>query len=295
MANENPLVSIIIPTYNRSHTILRSVNSVLHQTYRNFEIIIVDDGSTDNTEKLIMNLNSTQIKYIKHSINKGAAAARNTGVIAAKGEYIAFQDSDDEWHPDKLRKQIDIFQNLSLDVGMIYTDMWRIHNKKKYYFSSPHIMPEDGIIYNKALNDYLAGIGLATAIIRREVFSKIGYFDNNFPRLIDYEFFVRLSKNYKFFHIRDPLVLYYYTKASITDNKKALLIARINFFLKYFSDIIKSRECISNNFVMIGEALIYCNYFKKAVKFYYLALKINPKNKNVIKPLKKALKIKKVF
>ena len=114
MPEKNPTVSIIIPTYNRAHLIGRAIQSVLNQTYQNFEIIVVDDGSTDNTEEMIKEFqkHDKRIKYIRHEKNRGGAAARNTGIKVARGEYIAFQDSDDEWLPEKLEKQMDVFQRI---------------------------------------------------------------------------------------------------------------------------------------------------------------------------------------
>ena len=95
-------ISVIIPTYNREHTILNSVKSVLNQTYQNFEIIVVDDGSSDNTIDLLKKLNSDKIKVIVNETNKGAPYSRNRGIDLATGEYIAFQDSDDIWFEKKL-------------------------------------------------------------------------------------------------------------------------------------------------------------------------------------------------
>ena len=98
-------ISVIIPTYNRGESIIDSINSVLKQTYHNLEIIIIDDGSTDNTEFLISNLNDDRIKYVKLNKNKGANFARNEGIKIASGKYITFQDSDDLYHLDKIERQ----------------------------------------------------------------------------------------------------------------------------------------------------------------------------------------------
>ena len=98
-------ISVIIPTYNRAKSIIDSINSVLKQTYHNLEIIIIDDGSTDNTESLISNLNDDRIKYVKLNENKGANFARNEGIKIASGKYITFQDSDDLYHLDKIERQ----------------------------------------------------------------------------------------------------------------------------------------------------------------------------------------------
>ena len=109
------LISVIIPTYNRAHLIKRSAESVLNQTYKNIELIIVDDGSTDNTKEVIDSIKDERIVYIKQE-NQGCCAARNKGIDTAKGKYIAFQDSDDVWHLDKLEKQIQILKENNVDV-----------------------------------------------------------------------------------------------------------------------------------------------------------------------------------
>ena len=102
MQNE-PLVSVIIPTYNRRNTILASVNSVLNQTFKNIELIVVDDCSTDDTISILEQINDKRLKIIRHSKNKGQNAARNTGIKASTGEYIAHHDSDDIWRLNKLK------------------------------------------------------------------------------------------------------------------------------------------------------------------------------------------------
>ncbi len=102
--NKSPLVSVILPTYNRGKLVSKSINSVLNQSYNNFELIIVDDGSTDQTEKIINSFNDNRIVYLKHNYNKHASAARNTGIAKSKGEFIAFLDDDDQWLPKKIRK-----------------------------------------------------------------------------------------------------------------------------------------------------------------------------------------------
>ena len=122
MTDLTPKVSIILPTYNRAYIIEKGINSLLNQTYQDFEIIIVDDGSTDNTEEIIKKLQEKdkRIKYIKLKTNKGAATARNIGIKAARGEYIAFQDSDDEWMHEKLEKQVKVLDTSSKEV-VVYT------------------------------------------------------------------------------------------------------------------------------------------------------------------------------
>lgn len=130
--NKNPTVSVIIPTYNRAHLVGRAIQSVLNQTYKDFELIIVDDGSTDNTEDIIKKYQKKdeRIKYIRRKKNKGGSVARNTGINAAIGEYIAFLDSDDEWLTEKLERQMKVFKSTSSEVGVVYSGFFRINDRR---------------------------------------------------------------------------------------------------------------------------------------------------------------------
>ena len=113
---KSPTISVIIPTYNRADFIGRAIESVLDQTYQDFEIIVIDDGSKDNTENIVKSFDDTRITYIRLKDNKGAAVARNTGIGTARGKFIAFQDSDDEWLPQKLAKQMEVFEKVDSGV-----------------------------------------------------------------------------------------------------------------------------------------------------------------------------------
>jgi len=118
-----PEVSVVIPTYNRAQFIERCVCSALQQTYRDLEVIVVDDGSNDGTDIRIDNLKRTdsRLHFLRHDKNRGAQAARNTGIYAARGKYIAFLDSDNEWMPDKLERQLPLFENNNNKVGVVYS------------------------------------------------------------------------------------------------------------------------------------------------------------------------------
>ena len=129
---EEELVSIIIPVFNREKTIGESIKSILEQTYSNFELIIVDDHSNDNSIKVAKSLNDPRIKIISHKVNKGACAARNTGIEKASGKYIAFNDSDDLWRKEKLEKQILTIKESGADV--VFCQMYRHNYKTRIIF-----------------------------------------------------------------------------------------------------------------------------------------------------------------
>lgn len=277
MDNEKPTVSVIIPTYNRAHLIGRSIQSVLDQTYRDFEIIVVDDGSSDNTEEVITGFIDARIRYVRHQQNKGAGAARNTGIKLAKGKYIAFQDSDDEWLPTKLEIQIKAFDIVSPDVGVIYTDMLQIKKDgAKEYWHSPTVTY--GYLINPiTLNYQVWGIGIQSTLIKKECFDEVGHFDERFPRFIDLEIFIRLLKHYHFHHIKKPLVKYY-VEEGISSNVNALLIARKLLLETYSEDIKKNGKFLANQYFLIGYALQSCGMFAEGKSYITKAIKKNPIN-----------------
>ena len=120
ISSDGPVISVVMPTYNRAHTLYRSVGSLLNQTFEDFELIIVDDGSKDDTETVVRSFKDSRIRYLRHEHNKGAAAARNTGIRSSQAPYVAFLDSDDKWLPEKLEKQLIVFETTDLrDLGVV--------------------------------------------------------------------------------------------------------------------------------------------------------------------------------
>jgi len=243
------LVSVIIPTYNRAGTILKSVKSVLEQTYQNIEIIIVDDGSSDNTEDIINKLNSKKIRYVKHSKNMGAGAARNTGIKAARGKYISFQDSDDEWLPEKLEKQIEVIAGLPIEFGVVYCGILKIGcNKNIYMPSFKNITLMDGDIYQILLDEIM--IGTVMILARRECFEAAGIFDETLKTLEDWELCLRIAGKYKFKFIKDVLVYSYHSSDGVGEFKDYESSERI--YQMHKEAINKSKKAVYRFNYMLG-------------------------------------------
>jgi len=247
-------VSVVLPSYNRAELLGRAIESVLAQTFRNFELIVVDDASTDSTERVVKEFCEPRVRYFRQEMNKGAPAARNRGIKAARGEFIAFQDSDDEWVPEKLQIQFDILKNSPAEVGVVYSGMERVVGEERSLWPTPAVTPEDGIIYGDALNRLL-GIGLQTSLIRRECFSKVGMFDEDLKRLQDFELFIRLSKYYCFSHVNKSLVRYHDTENSISSNCEALFSASEAILEKYHHDIVNNRRALAKYLFILGNDL----------------------------------------
>ena len=276
LGKKNPTVSVVIPTYNRAHLIGRSIRSVLSQTYQDFEIIVVDDASTDNTEEVLRSLGNERIRYIRHEQNKGANAARNTGIKAARGKYIAFQDSDDIWLPDKLEKQMNVFKAALPNVGVVYTGCIRVFGNNIYYFPSSQFIKKDGDIHQQLLIGNF--IGTQSIIAPKEYLEKVGMFDERFPRLQDWELVIRLSKYYKFRFIDEPLLISPYTADSISTDTDALIKALKLLIEKHFEEFKNNNKMLASLYSTIGSAFRLIGDFNNARVYYIKAVKTYPFN-----------------
>jgi glycosyltransferase involved in cell wall biosynthesis len=274
MDKKNPTVSVILPTYNRAKLIDRAIKSVLGQTYQDFELIIVDDGSNDNTKDVVNSFDDKRIRYVWHKENKGANAARNTGIAMARGKYVAFQDSDDEWLPEKLEKQMRVFKNTS--VGVVYTGFWRIKGNEKTYIPSSKIEQKEGNIHHMLLHGNF--VTTQAAVIKRECFNKAGLFDESLPRLQDWELFIRISKHYLFKCVDEPLVISYFTPKSISANQEALISAHLYILEKHYDDLKMDNKLLAYHHFNIGNFLYLSGDFDRGKTFLRKALRTDPRN-----------------
>lgn len=224
------MVSVIIPTYNRAGTILRSVQSVIGQSYSEWELIIVDDGSTDQTIELVKPVakQDERIRYISCLENKGQAVARNMGIQEARGEYIAFQDSDDCWMPDKLQRQIALMERHP-EYGLVYG---QVVYDEAGVLSTPYPPTDAG---ERVFVDCLKRnrIGTPTMLVRKAVFDTIGLFDTSLPALEDYELALRITKNYPAGFIAAPVLKAYKSADSVSRDLGKHLISSCLILRKY--------------------------------------------------------------
>lgn len=199
------LVSVVIPTYNRAQFLGRAVQSVISQSVRCDELIVVDDGSTDNTRDLIRDFkrkNKVDICYISQQ-NKGPAAARNTGIRHARNEIVAFLDSDDHWQKKKLEYQYQ---------GLVANDTYLVsHTKEHWLRRGEHLnqkikhLPKHGYIFNQCLE--LCAVGMSTVMVKKILFDKIGYFNESMRCCEDYDLWIRASCQNNFLLIDKPLTV----------------------------------------------------------------------------------------
>lgn len=212
-ATSQPLVSVVIPTYNMARYLAEAVQSVLDQTYPHFEIHVIDDGSTDNPREAIAHLMASgRIQF--HAIpNSGQGKAKNVGIRASRGQFIAFLDADDLWVPDKLERQLPLFTRPG--IGVVYTDFSRI-DASGAPLPRGRVVPRTGWITNELLIDNFV-TGMAS-IVRRECFEAVGLFDESIPMGIDYDLWLRISTKFEFEYLDYVTYLYRFWGGQMSKN-----------------------------------------------------------------------------
>lgn len=195
-------VSVIIPTYNRARKLLRAISSVLYQTFIDYEVIVVDDGSNDETAACLEPLMG-RIEYLRHPDNMGVSAARNKGIKASRFPFIAFLDSDDYWLPKKLSTQMDFFKRKPEAVACQTEEVWirkglRVNPRKR------HLKPS-GEIFVPSLK--LCLVSPSAVVLKRSLLDEVGLFDEDLPACEDYDLWLRISCRYPIHLIPRRLVV----------------------------------------------------------------------------------------
>lgn len=215
-----PLVTAIVPTYGRSAALQRAVESVLDQTYETLELVVVDDASPEPVEPLLadrIEATSRDVTCIRHEENQGANAARNTGIRAASGDYLAFLDDDDRWLPDSVERRVARIDGRP-DVGLVYSEARTVT-------ADGHVLHEtDSSVEGEALRDVLRGhvVGsFSRVLVRTAAVEHAGLPDERFPSWQDWEWYIRLARHYRFAHVPEVLTERTVAHEQITDAHEA--------------------------------------------------------------------------
>lgn len=196
-------ISIIIPTYNRAHVLSRAIDSVLSQSFEDYELIIVDDGSDDETKDLVIQYGD-KIKYF-FTKQKGVSAARNLGIKESSGEWIALLDSDDEWLSNKLEKQVQFIES-NPEVPLVHGEEIWIRNGKRVNPRNKH-KKFGGWIFEKCIP--LCVISPSASLIKKDILLQLGGFDERFPVCEDYDLWLKLTAKFPVGFIEDPIIVKY--------------------------------------------------------------------------------------
>ena len=213
-----PRVSVIVPTYNRARTLSRAIDSALAQTIEDVEVLVVDDGSTDDTASVLASYDDPRLRTVVHASNQGANVARNTGIEHARGEYVAFLDSDDEWFPTKLERQLEALEGRSAEwVGAYCDASFELSGTSGWLRGAvasalargdepPTVEGDEALIGEILADNVQPGAG-STLLVRTDVARETGGFDEDLDRFQDPEFCLRVLERGKLAYVDESLVI----------------------------------------------------------------------------------------
>lgn len=277
--DKDVLVSCIVPTHNRSDLLPRAIRSIQKQTYKNIEIIVVSDGSTDNTDSIMEDLcqQDERIRFIKYSPAQGGNFARNRGIQEAQGDYIAFLDDDDEWLDTKLDKQIDLLKR-NKNIGMSYTGVRIIYVDENMEYS--FIGKADGDLSKEILFSNVIGT-TSSVLIKKEILLKCGGFDNNLKAAQDHDLWIRICQVCKIGVVSEKLINYYnYSSSHQISTNAEKYVCAYKYIEDKYSDLyskLTKREMEKRNINMligISNKYLRNGFGKKSREILKSALKI---------------------
>ncbi len=276
-----PKISVVIPAYNAMNYLPETLDNLLRQTYDDFEVIIVNDGSSDRIEQWFSQLQDRRIHLISQE-NKGLAEARNTGIFNAKGEYLAFLDADDLWEPTKLEKQLCVLEE-NPEVGLVYTWVEYINETGK---STGRILKHqfEGNVWEKLTECNLVECG-SVAMVRRSSFDDVGIFDPNLGSCVeDWDMWLRIAARFPFKVVKEVLVYYRQHSNSGSKNWQGmeksynLVIEKAFFSAPKALERLKNKSYAAAYFCIAWKPLQSCNRdYKIAINFRNLAIKYYPR------------------
>ncbi len=269
-----PEVSVIIPTYNRAHLLKRAIESVLRQSFDDFELIVVDDASPDNTPEVVESIDDGRIRYVRLKKNSGGPVARNTGIKKARGRFIALLDDDDEWLPHRLEVQIKKFEELGREFGVVYGGFYYISQQDGRILGKR--LPQfRGDVYKQFLKENF--VGSPTLLIRRECFKRAGLFDPKLTSSQDWDMWLRIAKHYKFDYVDEIVAKYYVHGRQISFNMKKYIPGRERFIHKH-PDIRWNPRILSIHLSQMGLLLILGGSPGKGLEYLIQSFAMSPLN-----------------
>jgi glycosyltransferase involved in cell wall biosynthesis len=275
-----PKVSVIVPAYNCETLISRTILSVCNQTFTDWELIVVDDGSTDGTRDVVLSFQNkdSRIKYV-HQANSGAPARpKNTGLKEALGEYIAFLDHDDEWMPQKLERQLALFADSKMDNwGLVASDAIIIDeiDESQVEYKKPSSPRCTSALLEENFIVCSSGV-----VVKKEVFSKVGVFDENFRFGDDWDMWLRISLSFDFGFVHEPLFKFYRHPSSVMNKVRDAAIIRdyeygLSKHLALYRQYPKQFSC---RLVHIGQVCYLAGEKKKGISLFLKAIRADPLN-----------------
>tara|TARA_B100001250_G_scaffold412636_1_gene444411 strand:- start:2585 stop:3442 length:858 start_codon:yes stop_codon:yes gene_type:complete len=271
---KKPKVSVIVNCLNGSAFIKKCLKSILNQSYSNYEIILFDNNSKDNSIKLARNFKSKKIKIFKSKRKLKLYDARNKAIAKSNGKYLAFLDVDDAWHPKKIEKQV---QKINFEKSDIcYTNYWLINGGKKIF--SKNKLPSKNMTY-EILDNY--PICISTVLLKKKIFLKMKKFDKKYEIIGDFDFIYKVSKKYKFSVLQEPLINYLLHEKSTTNRRLDLRVIEMNKWLKknenskylyQFNKIKLRNQYLNSSYFIINK--MYLKFFQSLTNICSIKIKL---------------------
>lgn len=282
MSNTSPLVSVILPTYNCAKFLSDSIGSILLQTYDSYEIIVIDDGSTDNTKE-VLDPFMERIKYISLEQNRGLPTARNIGIQSAHGKYIAFIDADDLWLPEKLQTDIE-YLKMHPEVSMVYSKHINVDEKGCVLNKGPKRCLPSGNIFVQLFSEQNF-VTTSSVVVLKKVFEKVGLFDEQLINCQDWDMWLRIAFYFEVAGINKLLIKYRHNPNSLSKNYQRVLKHQkiiIDKIYTTFKDkengisekIYKKR--LASHYAKVGRYYLRSGNKNHAHENFRLSLKYNP-------------------
>jgi len=265
-----PEVSVIIPARNAARHIGRAVRSALAQTVRDIELIVIDDCSDDDTDAVAAAAGKEAVKIIRHTSNKGAGGARNSGIHASRGRYIAFLDSDDAWHPDKLEKQLALFKGREDSLACVYCGFSAFDPATGIKVGEIHPSRKGDIEAALLMENCVAGGG-STALVPRPLLEKAGFFDEKLATCEDWDLWLRLSRLGEFDFCPESLCDIYATPGSLSSDPRKMLAFREAMLEKHADAYLAKPRILAARYYVLGLQSARCGLADKAADYFIRA------------------------
>lgn len=273
MSPMQPTVSVIIPAFNRNRTLPRTLASVINQTFPDLEIIIIDDASTQPVKDLVASFDDSRIRVLVHETNRGANAARNTGIRSARGKYVAFLDSDDEWDKRKLEIQVTALEEARESVGAHYTGITAFSEDGTKNFQTSPVAAGD--LLGSLLRRNEIGT-LSSFMARRSVLEEVGNFDEDLPSVQDWDLYIRIARSYEFAAATGSLVNYYLGKDSITRDFNAKAVGLRMLLEKHGNEMSAVPRAFAGQILKSGHYYCCAGSLLEGRRMFLRAIRIHP-------------------
>ena len=265
---------MIIPTVDRPEFLGAALRSVLNQTVMDFEVLVIDDGSTIDLLPLLEKFADDRIRYFRHESGRGEAAARNLGIRNAHGTYVAFLDDDDEWLPEKLRLQLALFSRCPDTVGCVYGGHVTIRARDGHELQR-EVPAKRGDLSTELLERNILGPP-STVMLRRECLERVGMFDESIAFGVDYDLWIRIAQEYHFDFVPDIVARYTIHPGQMSNNPFVIARGRADIQRKYAPRLQRSRERDSRFYLSLGRHLAALGYPRQARRALLKSLLLDP-------------------